>query len=222
LFKAVLFDYDGVIVYTMPYHLRAWQAQFDEYGIKIEPHDVLLREGSIAVNIGRKIFEQNGITISESDLTYFVARKQEKYRRISAAPVAEEVPAFIEFLNSRAIKVGLVTGTDMANVKNIISSELYNKFESIITSEDVTSGKPHPEPYLKGASAIGVMPEKCLVVENAPLGIESAKNAGMTVAAVETTLEKEHLPGADMYFKNVAELFDKWDTVTTSRREVSV
>jgi beta-phosphoglucomutase len=220
LFKAVLFDYDGVIVYTMPYHIKAWQAQFNEFGIEIKPHDVLLREGSIAINIGRNIFQKNGIDISQSELEQFVREKQERYRAITEAGVAELVPEFLDFLNTEGIRIGLVTGTDIPNVINVISSELFGKFEIAITSEKVSRGKPHPEPYLKGAEALGVDPGDCLVVENAPLGIESGKNAGMTVAALETTLQREYLPGADVYFNDIADLYQNWQKLIAERQAV--
>ena len=205
----------------MPYHIKAWQAQFSEFGIEVKPHDVLLREGSIAINIGRNIFQKNGVEISESDLEQFVADKQERYRSITEAGVAELVPEFLDFLKAEGIRVGLVTGTDIPNVINVISSDLFGKFETAITSEKVRRGKPHPEPYLTGAEALDVLPADCLVVENAPLGIESGKNAGMTVAALETTLQREYLPGADVYFNDIADLYQNWQKLIRRRRVVS-
>jgi beta-phosphoglucomutase len=213
LFKAALFDYDGVIVQTMSYHLRAWQAQFDTYGIKISPYDVLLREGSMAVNIGRKIFEQHGVDIPDAELKVFVAQKQKKYRALTEARVSDSVPAFIAFLKERKVSLGLVTGTDRSNVSSVISDALLGQFQTVVTSENVTVGKPHPEPYLMAASALAVRPADCLVVENAPMGIASGKRAGMTVVALQTTLARHYLAGADYYFQDVADLHKNWSSL---------
>ena len=104
----------------------------------------------------------------------------------------------------------MVTGSGIPNIRRILNDELIDEFEAIITSEKVTRGKPHPEPYLLGAQELGVTPAECLVVENAPLGIEAGKAAGMTVVALETTLERALTPGADHYVADIAALHGRW------------
>ena len=71
------------------------------------------------------------------------------------------------------------------------------RFQAIVTGEDTTVGKPSPEPYLRGAEKLGVRPEACIVVENAPIGIESAKRAGAYCIALCTTVSREALRQAD-------------------------
>jgi beta-phosphoglucomutase-like phosphatase (HAD superfamily) len=79
-------------------------------------------------------------------------------------------------------------------------------FEIIITGEMVSNGKPDPEPYLKAVNELNVDKESCLVVENAPAGITSAKSAGLTCFAVQTSLPEEYLKSADKIFGSIADL----------------
>jgi beta-phosphoglucomutase len=81
-------------------------------------------------------------------------------------------------------------------------------FDFIITGDEVPRAKPFPDPYLTAAHHLGILPEQCMVVENAPLGIEAAKNAGMYCVAIATTLGEEYLTAADLILRNIAELPD--------------
>jgi beta-phosphoglucomutase-like phosphatase (HAD superfamily) len=81
-------------------------------------------------------------------------------------------------------------------------------FDVIVSGEDVKNGKPDPEPYEKAIAKLGLSKDECLVVENAPLGIESAKNAGVFCVGVPTYLDKTKLHEADIIVKNHAELID--------------
>jgi beta-phosphoglucomutase-like phosphatase (HAD superfamily) len=82
-------------------------------------------------------------------------------------------------------------------------------FETVVTAEDTARGKPDPEPYRLAAQRLGVAPSECLGVENAPLGVQSAKAAGMLCAALETTLPASRLGGADFVFHDV-EALSRW------------
>lgn len=85
--------------------------------------------------------------------------------------------------------------------------------ERIVTADDVLNGKPHPEPYLKGAEILGARPEACVVIEDAPSGIQAARAAGMRVVAVATTYHREDLSEADMVVDSLEEI-----TVTARSR----
>jgi beta-phosphoglucomutase len=82
-------------------------------------------------------------------------------------------------------------------MQHSLSEEQQRHFDFIITGDEVPRAKPCPDPYLAAARQLGLRPDECVVVENAPLGIEAAKNAGMYCVAVETTLGKEYLQAAD-------------------------
>ena len=78
--------------------------------------------------------------------------------------------------------------------------------EVLVTSDDVTHGKPHPEPYLKGAMRLGLDPAECLVIEDAPAGIQAARAGGMKVVGITSTYAAERLAGADAVIGKLAEI----------------
>ena len=82
-----------------------------------------------------------------------------------------------------------------------------NKFDVIISGDDTEKGKPNPEPYLAAMQKLNILPIESLVIENAPLGIQSAKTAGAYCIAITTTLGREYLKEADEVVKNHRELF---------------
>lgn len=212
MIEGVLFDYDGVLIQSHPYHVQAWRGEFAASGFDVEvaDEDILLYEGSMAINIGRRLFKKFGVAVTEAQLTAFTKRKQARYREITRATVMKGVPEFVRYLVEQDVRVGIVTGTSLLNIKKSLPDELVELFNGIVTSESVKLGKPHPEPYLMGAEKLGVPASKCLVVENAPLGIQSGKAAGMKVVALQTTLAREKLKGADLYFKDISELSANW------------
>ena len=93
--------------------------------------------------------------------------------------------------------MAVVTGGNRKRVENAIEEHLDGYFDALVTIDDVSNGKPHPEPFLKGAEKLNLKAEECIVVENAPLGIKAAKAAGTTVIAVKTTLSDKFLAQAD-------------------------
>ena len=112
----------------------------------------------------------------------------------------------IDELRKRGFKVGLVTACALKNMRHCLNDEQQAHFEFIITGDEVPRAKPFPDPYLMAARQLGLGPEECVVVENAPLGIEAARNAKMYCVAVETTLGKEYLKSADLVVKKVTDL----------------
>ena len=197
--KAVLFDYDGVLVNSMPFHVKAWQSVFADFKITIEPEEVLLREGARPIELAHEIFADRSVEISELELKQLIDRKQKSYRKITEAKIENGTKSFLKNLRKQGKLIGLVTGTVRLNIEHSHSSEFIGLFDTIITADDIKNGKPNPECYLNAAKELVVSPEHCLAVENAPLGIQAAKNAGMQVAALMTTLDKESLPNADFY-----------------------
>jgi HAD superfamily hydrolase (TIGR01509 family) len=210
LFKAVLFDFDGVLIDSMPFHVQAWQSVLNDYNIKIKPEEVLLNEGCRSVELAEKIFADWNYDISTVELKRFLENKQRRYQEITGAKFDEYAASFISKLKRRQVSVALVTGTSRANVNKVLSFEERNLFDAIITGDDVNKGKPDPESYLKAAQVLNVHPEDCIVVENAPLGIQAAKNAGMKVIALATTLDRVHLDAADFYFDDLQDLEKNW------------
>lgn len=196
--KAVLFDLDGVLLDSMPYHVLAWQEVFGRYGAQIEPDEIYSREGSRTAEMARMVAENHGLDLSETERTQLIQEKSMLYNELSRAEMMAGVVELIEELKRRRIWIAIVTGTFRENLLRVMPADLVRQFDVIITGGDVQNGKPHPEPYLKAAEKLGLSPEDCVVVENAELGIASGKAAGMFCIGVTSTQTEEQLKQADL------------------------
>jgi len=221
LVKAVLFDYDGVLVNSMPFHVKAWQSVFTDFEIAIKPEEVLLREGARSIELAREIFADRSLEISELELKEFVDKKQKIYRKITEAKIENGTEAFLKNLRKQGKLIGLVTGTVRLNIEHSHSSEFIALFDTIVTADDIKNGKPNPECYLNAARELTISPNNCLAVENAPLGIQAAKNAGMQVAALMTTLDKAILPDADFYANDLGEFETIFEKISTNNHRLN-
>ncbi|CAJ35400.1 HAD family hydrolase [Methanocella arvoryzae] len=211
-YKAVLFDLDGVITDTMSLHYEAYRRAFEKYGIAVSQLDIYLLEGMPSMDVGREIVRLKGSNLQEEQIRKLVEEKREIYRSLTVehALPYPAVPETLRMLREQGIKLALITGSNLVSVRKTLSKAgLENAFDTIVTGDDTPRGKPFPEPYLKGMEKLGVPGENCVVVENAPLGIKSAKAAGAGyVIAVTTTLPPEYLKEADDIMQSFAEIED--------------
>ena len=99
-----------------------------------------------------------------------------------------------------------MSGGSSSRLSRIVYHEFLEKMDVIITGDKVRHCKPHPESYLNAAKHLSVDPSECIVVENAPIGIKSAKDAGMYCIAICSTLEKKHLQNADKVIDKFSDL----------------
>lgn len=204
----VLFDLDGVIVNTLHFHYLAWNHMFKRYRGRINERTILLHEGRNSREILPILMREAGIEIPAEEQPCFIEEKRAYYRKIakpSPYPGAFEV---IDELKSRGLKIALVTACALKNMQHSLNKKRRAHFDFIITGDETPRAKPFPDSYLAAASRLGIDAQSCLVVENAPLGIEAAKNAGMYCIAIETTLGKEYLKSADLILHDIHDLPD--------------
>ncbi len=200
--KAVLFDMDGVILDSMPYHVKAWQQAMEEWGLSVPAHLIYLHEGAIEPETAVAIFRQNDCPIDEETFHNILARQREIFTtefqdKIRPFP---GVPELLEDLRSRGHEVALVTSSHSEILNEVLPREIREMMSHIVTGDQVTRRKPFPDPYLKAFNALGLPRSRCTVVENAPAGIQAAKAAQLTCLALTTTLPEEYLTGADAIF----------------------
>jgi beta-phosphoglucomutase len=188
MIKGVLFDLDGVIVDTLHYHYLAWRHMFEKRGGTVSEQTVLLHEGRNSREILPILMEEAGVSIPEREWGAFIEEKRAYFRSIVQVGYYSNAFEVIDRLKERGFKVALVTACALKNMRHSLNVEQQAHFDFIITGDEVPRAKPFPDPFLTAARQLGLEPEECLVVENAPLGIEAAKNAGMYCIAIETTL----------------------------------
>lgn len=208
MIRGVLFDLDGIIVDTLHYHYLAWKHMFEKFGGSVSEPTVLLHEGRASREILPILMKEAGVTIPEDKQEQFIEEKRAYYRSIVQVKQYPQAFDVIDALKDRGLKVALVTACALKNMQHSLDRKQQAHFDFIITGDEVARAKPFPDPYLTAARQLGVAPYECMVVENAPLGIESARKAGMYCIAIETTLGREHLGSADVILGNIVELPD--------------
>jgi beta-phosphoglucomutase len=206
----VLFDLDGVIADTMGLHYEAWRQAFGKYGVRVTPLEIYVSEGMPSMEVGRAIVKNKGASLTDEQVRQLVMEKREIYRSLAAKGVKAYpgVPETLRMLRENGVKLALITGSNPGSVAQVLAEAgLSDAFDAVVTGDDTPRGKPYPDPYLEGMKRLGVPPESCVVVENAPLGIRSARAAGTGyVIGVTTTLPEKCLGGADDVMPSFADI----------------
>lgn len=204
--KAVIFDMDGVIVDSMPYHYLAWYEALRPFGVRVTCFDVYAKEGERWQKSLEDFLLRAGKKPTKKMLAKIFLLRRKIFKRYFKRYIFSGAQDFLACLKRKGYLLGLVTGTPEAEIKKILSARLRGLFDCIIAGDHVKNGKPHPEPYLNCAKMLGLRPGDCAVVENAPYGIESAKRAGMFCFAVSTSLPKEYLKKADVVVERLEDI----------------
>ncbi|MCX9083643.1 MAG: HAD family phosphatase [Candidatus Methanoperedens sp.] len=205
MLKAVIFDMDGILVDSMPYHVDAWRSVFKDVGINISREELYEFEGSNHVGIIDLVFKKAGRSPEPEDYIILAKKKQEIFKKINRVTVFEGIYDCINSLKDKCL-FGVASGSDRAVVIDLIERFFPGTFSAIVSGNDVKEGKPSPEPYLKAVEMLKVSKNECIVIENAPLGVESAKRAGLYCIAIPTYVKAELLKDADMVLANHAKL----------------
>ena len=181
----------------MPAHVQAWQKVLGDAGIRLQDLYIELHEGEKAEDTIARLAREHGLSASPEALHDLIECKRRIYRTLAPHGLIPEAKKLVEELNRRDVSCDVVTGSIRANMNGVVPPEELALFRHIISSDDYTRGKPAPDPYLMALERSGLPASQCLVLENAPLGIQSAKAAGLTTIAITTTLPAEHLREAD-------------------------
>ncbi len=190
--RAFIFDMDGTIVDNMAFHTESWMTFFQRRGHALDA-DVFFRD--TAGRQGHEIIRSYlGDVFSEAEHVALMAEKESVYRELYAPHLAT-VAGFDALVEAaRADGVALVVGTAAPN-ENITFTldglDLRRHFDAVVGAADVKRGKPNPDVFLMAAERAGALPEHCIVFEDAPLGVEAARRAGMRAVVLTTTLPAE-------------------------------
>lgn len=204
-YQAVLFDFDGVLARTMEDTYNAWRSVMGSYGVQIQPEDYYPLEGMKVHQIPAKLFGAYGREVPV-DSAQIVRQKEEHYLKNHHFELYPGVIEILEQLRRKKISTAVVTAALAERLKGSCPAGFLDRFDAIVSGGDLKEGKPSPAPYLCGAAKLDKNPAECIVVENAPLGIESAKKAGSYCIALSTTLDRKYLKDADEILNSFAEL----------------
>lgn len=208
--RGVALDMDGVVIDGMQFHVKAWQHAFREVlSVELPALEVYLREGYKEDYFIGQVTEKLGILVTDEQFNRIHDCKLAHYDDIFYLDPVPGIHDSLSLMREMGYVLGLVTGAKRAVAERALSEMGVRQwFDAVSGSDEVSRGKPDAEPYQKGGEDLGVTPQNCLVVENAPPGIESAKGAGMICVALETSLDKTYLTQADRVMKTHHELQD--------------
>lgn len=201
---AVLWDMDGVIADTSKYHFEAWVIAFKKEKITFTRAHFARAFGMANIDIVPMVF---GTKVPLQKLNAIADFKEATYRslikdRIVAFPGVKEL---VFSIDKAGIKMALVSSTPKENIDLILTTVgIKQLFRTIVSGDDVTEGKPSPQGYLLGARRLRTEPQNCLVIEDAVVGVQAAKAAGMKCLAVTNTSPTSKLSAADLVVDSLA------------------
>lgn len=211
--KAVLFDFDGVLVNSEPLHYRALRACLLPEGIDVGEAEYarfyLAYDDWEAIRIA---MERHGIRYDPGRVQALAERKSELFDELLATvPLFPGARELVQAL-AREVPLAIASGALRSEIERILRpSGLRPLFEAVVGAEDVERGKPHPEPYLTAmtrlrARAPQLRPQDCVVIEDAMPGIAAGLAAGMKVVAVAQTYSADKLRAAHLVVESMAAL----------------
>lgn len=186
--KTALFDFDGVIVDTEPLYDLFW----DEAGVRYETgidHFAAVIKGTTLPYIMEKYFSDR-----TEEFRQMVIKESTEYESTMPLPAMPGSIEFLHLLKENGVQIGLVTSSDNAKVTRAFKMHrLENLFDTVVTADRITKGKPDPMCYLLAATDLNVSPSDCLVFEDSFAGIQAGTAAGMRVIGLSTTNPAESL-----------------------------
>jgi len=181
-FRALLFDFDGTIADTMPAHLDAWNKALKVYDLTLSKEQHLEWAGRPTRQIVELLNSKHGTKISPDEFSR--AKEHDYLASIKQVKAIASVVEIIKFYDGK-IPMAVVSGSRHRPVETTLDHlGLTEHFDAVICAEDYKNGKPDPDCFLLAAEKLGVAPADCLVFEDAALGIEAARRAGMACIRV--------------------------------------
>lgn len=187
--RAALIDMDGTLYDSMPRHARAWSRMASEIGIECSEEEFFSYEGRTGASTINILFRRTfGRDATEEEIKELYGRKSKYFVEAGAAPIMPGAPEMLGVLTDNGIRPVLVTGSGQRSLLEKIDRDFPGVFAPNlrVTAHDVKRGKPDPEPYLMAMQMAGVTPWDCIVIENAPLGVESGARSGALAIGVTT------------------------------------
>ena len=203
---AVIFDMDGVIIDSNPFHKISLRQFCEKYGYHLSDQELI---NKIYGRTNKEWIANLFGALSNEELMRYGEEKEALFREIYKNDISalKGLPEFLKGLKEINIPVAIGTSAPRSNVDFVLShTELESYFSTILDESDVEHGKPNPEIYLKVAARLGYEPSRCVVFEDSLSGVESARRAGAKVVGVATTHSFEELNHTDFVIRDFADL----------------
>ncbi len=208
MIKAVIFDFDGVLVHTNEFHYLAWKRVTERIGV---PFDEVVNARLLGLSRADSlevVLERSNKHFTSQQKQALCDEKNEIYRsylaQMSPKDVSCEVLPALDCLREQGMKIAV--GSSSKNARFLLEKlQLTEKFDVIVDGTEVTHGKPDPEVFLKTAAKLAMLPQHCLIVEDSVAGVAAAATCGMTSVAVGYAAT---CGAADFNLENLSELSD--------------
>ncbi len=188
LYHAVLWDMDGTLLDSAEYHWLAWREALAAEGYDLSRERFTATFGQRNDTILRGYF---GSDFPLGEIDRVGAVKEARYRELVKTRGVEPLPGvrrWLDRLKASGWRQAVASAAPRLNIEVVLAAlDIADRFDAIVSGEDVQYGKPDPQVYLTAAARLGVPPVRCVVVEDAPAGVEGARRAGMRAIGVLTT-----------------------------------
>ena len=201
----VIFDMDGVLVDSADAHLQSWQVLAEENGVSVTSQQVAASFGQQNRDIVPTLFG----SVSDARFTELADRKEQIYRDLvrEAPPIVEGAVALVRRLYEAGAALAIGSSAPRANIDLVLSAMVISDCIGVIVSgDDVTRGKPDPQVFAMAIEQLRIPPQRCVVIEDAPVGVEAGKAAGAQCVAVLMHHPVEAFGKADLIVARLSEL----------------
>lgn len=201
-YKAFIFDLNGTMINDMHYHEAAWYDVFvNQLKAPLTLEQLRQQLYGSAEEIFGRIFGAG--RFMKEEIESIILQKEARYREefLEHLKLIEGLDLVLGKAKSKGIALAIGTAAPVLNVDYVLDNlSLRHYFPVIIGPEDVAESKPHPEVFLKAADRLGILPERCVVFEDSPKGIEAAARAGMKAVGITSYHKAEELENENVLF----------------------
>jgi len=214
--RALLFDLDGLMVDSEPHSLNSWRVVLSARSVALEQAVIDRLFGLRQIEVAHLLSDAYGLAESPE----LLAREKEEYQITHLAGKVLPMPGLFALLDEcmqRELRIAVASSGVRPYVMAVLEAVvLTGRFSAIVTGDEVKNGKPAPDIFLAAAHALQVEPQQCMVLEDAPAGVQAAKAAGMRCVAIPNVYTRQlDLSAADLILPSLNTVRDELATLVT-------
>jgi beta-phosphoglucomutase len=216
MFRAVIFDFDGVITDSEILHFRAFNKILVKHGIEITREDYYKKYLGLSDFDLFTLFVNNGmLSIDKDQIDDLIRQKNIIFEKIAGteAHIIDGVSDFLEILSKNNVAIAICSGALLSEIELILRDAKLSKFfETIVSADQVSRGKPYPDGFLLTLEKLNqkcteaITPQQCIVIEDSNWGLEAANRANMHTIAITNSYQADQLPSAEKIISHLNEL----------------